>query len=443
MATADPRQMKVGIAQSDITPPIGTCLAGYFSQRVSDGIISPLRAKALVVGEGDERCVLITCDLITMTAEVCGRVRKIVHDATGIPEGHVMICSTHTHTGPELRPTNASTPRNEEYYAGVPARMAQAAIDAAANQRDAFLCIGTEQEAGLAFIRRFRMENCSEQFGPGGSLKCVGPGGDIDPIFGALVFKETLEAKPFAVVCNYSVHIDVTGGNRISADFPAVMQSTLQKIYGDDLIVMYVQGACGNINHVPYLQNDPYPKKGVWKSEQMGRAFAGKAMAIIEKAYPSETLNVGTVSEILDVPMYPKNDYVVNMRLEQARAKQNSTAPGGAEEALLKRYDAYSDEGTIPREIQTMRIGDAAFCSAPGELFVEWGREIKKWSPAKFTFIAELCDDAVGYIPTFEAFLRGGYESTPIVSVRSTPALGQMIADANFRSLRALFPERL
>ena len=435
------KTLKVGVAQSDITPPIGTCLAGYFNKRVSTGIIHPLRAKAIVAGSGDERVALITCDLITMTAEVCQRVRKIVHDATGILESHVMICSTHTHTGPDLRPSNANCPRNEEYYEGVPARIAQAAIDAANSQKDAVMCIGTEQEEGLACVRRFRMENCSEQFGPGGALKCEGPASNIDPIFGAIVFKEELNAKPFAVICNYTVHIDVTGGTLISADFPAVIQETLQKVYGDDLIVLYVQGACGNINHCPYLQNCPYPGKGVWKSEQMGRAFAGKAMAIIEKAYPSKSVDLGTVSEILDVPKYPKNDYVVQMRLAQARAKQNTTAPGGAEAALLERYDAYSDEGTIKREVQAMRFGDAVFCGAPGELFVEWGFEIKKWSKAKYTFIAELCDDAVGYIPTFEAFLRGGYESTPIVSVRSTPALGQMIADANFRNIRKLFPD--
>ena len=89
-------------------------------------------------------------------------------------------------------------------------------------------------------------------------------------------------------------------------------------------------------------------------------------------------------------------------------------------------------------QVPEVGIGDAVFCGAPGEYFVEWGLEIKKWSPFKYTFIAELCDDAVGYIPTYEAFMRGGYEATPVVSVRSTPALGQMIADANFRNLRKL-----
>jgi hypothetical protein len=212
------------------------------------------------------------------------------------------------------------------------------------------------------------------------------------------------------------------------------MTNTLRAVYGPELIVMYVQGACGNINHCAYLQNNPYPGKGVWKSEQMGRAFAGKALTIAEKALPSKTNKVGTAREILDVPMYPR-DMVLEQRVAAAKAKEN---PSAAEKRLIELADSYNPEGATPHEVQTLRIGDAVFCGAPGEYFVEWGLEIKKWSPFPYTFIAELCNDAVGYIPTYEAFLRGGYEATPVLSVRSTPALGQMIADANFRNLRKL-----
>ena len=427
-----------GTAENDITPPLGTQLAGYFTRRVSDGIISNLMAKAVVLGEGDARCVLITCDLITMTAAIAKQTRAIISEATGIKPERVMLCATHTHTGPEVRvPTKGVTQANEEYLAGLPQRIADAAIKASHQQRPAYLCISTEQEQGLAFNRRFRMSDSTEQFGPNAreGISCEGFAGPTDPIFGGLVFKETLEGKPFLVICNYSVHIDVTGGTKISADFPAVMQKTLRAVYGNELICMYVQGACGNINHVPYLQDDPYPKKGVWKSEQLGRTFAGKAMAIIEKARPSKSVEVGTISEILDVPMYPKSDPVYQMRLASAKSKAE---PNQFEAALIARSENYSDEGSIKREVQTLRIGDAVFCGAPGEYFVEWGLEVKKWSPFKFTFIAELCDDGVGYIPTYEAFMRGGYEATPVVSVRSTPALGQMIADANFRNMRKL-----
>ena len=243
-----------------------------------------------------------------MTAELTGQVRELVEAATGMPGENVMLCATHTHTGPNPR-RGGTVKRNEAYMAELPKMISKAVEIAASNQRSRLMCIGTEHEEGLAYVRRFRMENCSEQFGPGGSLKCEGPAGSTDPIFGGIVFKEEITSKPFAVICNYTVHIDVTSGNKISADFPGVMQETLQKIYGDDLIVLYVQGACGNINHVPYLQNDPFPRSGVLKSEQMGRAFAGKAMAIIEKARPSKTTAYGTVKSWM--PKYPKNDMVV------------------------------------------------------------------------------------------------------------------------------------
>ncbi len=428
-------KMLVGVAETDITPPLGTQLAGYFATRVSDGVISRLMAKALVVGAESERCVLICCDLITMTAELCEAARAKITAATGIPGERVMICSTHTHTGPELRRRkNSIIQVNEEYLSALPGLIAESAIAAAGRQREAVLCLGREHEEGLSFNRRFRMEDCSEQFGPGGSLKCVGVAGPIDPAFGALIFKEELTSKPFAMVCNYSVHIDVTGGTKISADFPAVMTDTLRAVYGPELMVMYVQGACGNINHCAYLQNNPYPGKGVWKSEQLGRAFAGKALTIAEKALPSKTLKVGAAREILDVPMYPR-DLVLERRVAAAKAKAEPSAP---EKRLIELADSYDPEGTTPREVQSLRIGDAVFCGAPGEYFVEWGLEIKKWSPFAYTFVAELCNDSVGYIPTYEAFMRGGYEATPVVSVRSTPALGQMIADANFRNLRQL-----
>ena len=431
------KTLLTGTAENDITPPIGTELAGYFHKRVSDGLIHPLMAKAAVFGEGDERCCLIVCDIITMTSMVRDKTREIISAETGIRPERIMISATHTHTGPEIRDGSKVTSVNIEYRDGLPRRIADAAIKAANSMKPAYLCIGTEREEGLAFNRRFRMSNGTEQFGPksDGDVHYVDSAGPTDPTFGALVFKETFESKPFLVICNYSVHIDVTTGTKISADFPAVMTKTLRAVYGPELIVIYVQGACGNINHVPYLLDLPYPKSGVWKSEQMGRAFAGKAMNIIEKAAPSETTTVDTVSEVLDVPMFPKSDPVFQMRLAASKAKAN---PGESEKALIERAATYDDTGTIPRLVQTMRIGDAAFCGAPGEYFVEWGLEIKKWSPFKYTFIAELCNDAVGYIPTYEAFMRGGYEATPVVSVRSTPALGQMIADANFRNLRKL-----
>jgi len=59
-----------------------------------------------------------------------------------------------------------------------------------------------------------------------------------------------------------------------------------------------------------------------------------------------------------------------------------------------------------------IRLGDAAIVGLPGEIFCQSGLEIKRRSPAPHTLVAELSNDAVGYVPPREAFQQGGYEPT-------------------------------
>ena len=430
--------MLAGAAETVITPPIGTALAGYFEPRISEGVIYDLMAKAVIAGEGTDAVGIIACDLIGIPAEIVAEARGQIEAATGIPGGRILICGTHTHTGPETRSKGRLIPINPEYIAALPGLIADAAIRAAGNRRECVLDIGTDREEGLAFNRRFRMRDGAEQFGPGPDLDdLAGVAGPTDPELGVLTFAVEGE-DPFAVIVNYSLHIDVTSGNRISADYPAVITETIRSTYGPDTIVLFVNGACGNINHVPYMMERAWPLSGVAKSRQIGRALGGKALCIAEKALPSVDQSVDCVQEVLDVPFHPWDD-VVEKRLADAKSKE---MPNFFEKTLIEWADDYNPVGSRPVETQVVRLGDAVFCSAPGELFVEWGLEMKKWSPHPYTFIAELANDSVGYIPTWEAFRRGGYEATPIVSVRLTQALGQMVTDANFRSCQELWRRR-
>ena len=181
--------MLVGAAEVQITPPVGTELAGYFSPRVSEGVISELMAKAVVVGEGEDRVAVIACDLITMTAEVSGPARERIERETGIRGERVLICSTHTHTGPELRP-NRPIKRNEEWFATLPGLIADAAIAAAGNQRPTIMSVGDDYEEGLAFNRRFRYKDGTEQFGVHDEEQVVGPAGPTDPQLGVVSSRE-------------------------------------------------------------------------------------------------------------------------------------------------------------------------------------------------------------------------------------------------------------
>jgi hypothetical protein len=76
-----------------------------------------------------------------------------------------------------------------------------------------------------------------------------------------------------------------------------------------------------------------------------------------------------------------------------------------------------------------------AFVGIPGELFVELGKDIKKRSPFPYTFIVELANDSIGYIPTRAAYEQGSYEPT---SSRMAPGAGEAIVEKALSLLREL-----
>ena len=94
--------LRVGVAATDITPPLGIPMAGYYHARGADGVLDPLFSKAMVVESDGERAALVTLDLISVTRAITDQARAEIEKATGIKGGHVMISATHAHTGPEL-----------------------------------------------------------------------------------------------------------------------------------------------------------------------------------------------------------------------------------------------------------------------------------------------------------------------------------------------------
>ena len=66
--------------------------------------------------------------------------------------------------------------------------------------------------------------------------------------------------------------------------------------------------------------------------------------------------------------------------------------------------------GEVTSELQIIGVGDLAFVSAPGELFVELGLAIKAALAPNHIFLCGFGNDDIGYIPTRRAYPKGGYE---------------------------------
>ncbi len=82
-------ELLVGVAEVDITPPVGTLLAGSLKPRASVGVGNPLYAKAIVLESGGTRLAYIALDLISVERGFGGdEALALASQATGIPETH-------------------------------------------------------------------------------------------------------------------------------------------------------------------------------------------------------------------------------------------------------------------------------------------------------------------------------------------------------------------
>ena len=68
--------MRAGYGRYEITPPLGVELGGYgyYLQRRARSVLDPLYARAVLLEDGAQRTLIISCDLLGLSDEVCGEV---------------------------------------------------------------------------------------------------------------------------------------------------------------------------------------------------------------------------------------------------------------------------------------------------------------------------------------------------------------------------------
>ena len=99
--SSETSNLQVGVAEVDITPPVGFPMAGYYHERLAEGAIDPLKAKAIVFRDGKSQAALVVCDLIGIATDLSQAIRKRAAEKTGIPAANIVISATHSHTAPD------------------------------------------------------------------------------------------------------------------------------------------------------------------------------------------------------------------------------------------------------------------------------------------------------------------------------------------------------
>ncbi|MBT3380029.1 MAG: hypothetical protein HN742_22400 [Lentisphaerae bacterium] len=132
---------RAGAKRVCITPDLPCEMAGYFHSRVARSVARDLYATAIAVESGGQSAVIVSCDLIGMTDQLCMLGFEQANREYGIPLSHCIACATHTHTGPEVRQGSA-VPVCEAYRGNAPGMIADAVMGALGNMQEATLCVG-------------------------------------------------------------------------------------------------------------------------------------------------------------------------------------------------------------------------------------------------------------------------------------------------------------
>ncbi len=440
--------LSLGTANVDITPQLGTPMAGYYSPRGADGVHDPLLVAAMVLSDGQTKLAIVSLDLIKTDFATVDEARRLIEQQTGIPGEAVMISATHSHTGPVLSARSdrdddfgGTDPLVTRYMLELPGKIADAVKQADDGLRETQPSVVIGCCEGIAFNRRFFMRDGSVGWNPGKlNPRVIRPAGPVDEDIPIVLFHGS-DNRPQAAYVNYSLHLDTVGGTEFSADMPYTLRSLLSAAKGDDFFTLYTTGCCGDVNHLNV--SNRLPQKGHGEAARIGTRLAGEVLKSIDQTTPVLDHTLRHAQRFVELPCFEITEQDVEMSGDVLARVRDPNAPRPSFREMVPAYRAADiiARGHEPFrvEVQVFTIGNqVAVVSLPGEVFVELGITIRQGSPFVCTAIAELANGSIGYIPNRVAYPQGNYE---VNSARCAAGSGELLVDTALEMLRELFAQ--
>ena len=429
--------LQVGFGTGDITPKVGMEMPGGFYKNFSKGVLAPLSAVACVLHDGKTPVVLIGIDSIAILKETVTAAREAISKATKIPPANILIGANHSHSaGPSVGTDGDPDPA---YLDMLRDGIAKAAIDAFNSLHESEIGVGTGHEPNIAKNRRFLMRDGREITHPGKpgtphNADIVEVAGPIDPDVGVLAVRGG-DGKISGVVVNFACHSTIVNGNQYHPDYVHYLRKGLQARYGEHVPVVFLLGPCGDVTQVD--NQIPGSEFGVEYCENFGHTLALDSIRAIGALewLKDAPLAVSTVTVPIAVRSEPnvereKPAYGLGSGWDEQFAK------GRAKVAALR-----AKTPVIPCEVQGIRVGPLGIATNGAEYFCEDGLRIKRCSPFDTTWVVELANEYIGYVPTANAFVSGGYEPRTAMSSYLAIDAGQKLVEGAIKALDEVAPK--
>lgn len=444
--TAAASGIMVGFGRANITPEYSVPLAGYgnTSMRMSTSFQTYLYSNCVAVSDGENTLLLFNNDLTSIGNNHADNIRDAVSAKLGISREFIFVAATHNHSAPDLG--NSAEPNITKYNSELVDWHVEAAEAALEDMKPCTgMFYGSANPEGLNFIRHYVLEDGTykgDNFGDLNPSPYAGHTHDVDNQLQVVKFAR--EGGKDVVMVNWQTHPHRGGGGSntiITADLAGIMVTELEK--KADAHVAYFTGAAGNVN-----PSSRIPEENITPDYWVqGETLASHANSILSGEMTELTLGkIQATSTKYTGEADHSEDHLVPYALEvQALWTKNNNFIEAV--TLANTYGINSpyhagaivskagNPSTYTMEIYAASIGDFGIAGAPFEMFDENGKYIKENSPFAQTFVLELCNGSIGYIPSEEGYRIRCYEAN---TGKFAPGAGELVAEEYVKLLEQI-----
>lgn len=377
--SAEKPVLKVGAASVKITPSLTrpVYIAGYANNRIAESVHDDLWARALVLDDGRTRAAVVVCDLIGLSNY---RVREIRKAIRAVPADHVLIATTHVHSGPDtlgLWGANNFTSGIDPLYQSRLADRIAAVVEAAAQDaRPVQMSAGTTKVPdGLVHNKREPVQ---------------------DKTLTTLRFTDGT-GQTVASVVHYGGHPEVNTGKAITSDFVHYVREQVEQKHGG--VCLFLNGALGGMV-TPQVKGNTLAEM-----ERVGLGVGKAALKALEKSENVEADRLRLERKIVSMPLE-------NLQFRVAAgAKVLDAGPLTAPELLT--------------EVWRLDVGPVSAVTIPGEILPKPALQLKEMIRARYPIVLAMANDELGYIldPTDFDRDKYKYEKSMSVGAKTWPLL--------------------
>ena len=435
--------LEAGVSVQDICPVKSLHLFGYpHVERNSTGIHDPILASSLCLRNEKTSIILVAVDIGIIDTQTANELRVAIAGSVRIPESHVFISCTHTHSAPlvadylMLGHDPVIPEPDSEYKDLFVQRIMQASLESATRMQPAEYAFTTAEAVGVGGNRH-------------------DPQGVADPEVGIIALRHIADKRMVALSLTYSMHPTVLheDSTLVSSDFPGYTRLHLAERLRENVVILYHTGPSGNQSPRYFVKGQTFAE-----AERLGRMLGEKICSALERLCDADFLTdvslSGKMKEVSLTPRcFPSPDkaraHLEKCVVEYERLKKEQAGHGpirtaecavfGAEHTVsLAELQARGEIGKflkkcLPARAQVLRIGDCFLAGLSGEFFVEYGLEIKSRSPRTVFPVSLVNGNLQGYVVTEEAYATGGYEAG---AAMFPPEAGRTVVDAVLQMIR-------